>query len=99
MSGANCFDNIWWFNKETSDYSLALLTSLKLLGAKKSQEEEILKMYKELSKAKTKAAYKCDLFTKQFESAKKKVDDKVKKVATAGERKSAGKQKASSKKK
>ncbi len=96
LSGANCFDNIWWFNKETSDYSLALFTSLKLLGAKKSQEEEILTMYKELSKAKTKAAYKCDLFTKQFESAKKKVDDKVKKTATAGGKKSAGKQKASS---
>ena len=91
LSGTNNFDNIWWFNKEISDYSLNLFTALKLLAAKKSAEENIFAMYKDLSKAKTKAAYKCELLLKQFEvkSEKKTGAKKAGSKKTAGERKPA----------
>ena len=106
LSGTNNFDNIWWFNKEISDYSLNLFTALKLLAAKKSAEENIFTMYKDLSKAKTKAAYKCELLLKQFEvkSEKKtgvKALGKVKAAATgkkAGAKKTVSEQKTGAKK-
>ena len=68
--------------------------------------ENIFAMYKDLSKAKTKAAYKCELLLKQFEvkSEKKtgvKATGKVKAAATgkkASAKKTAGEKKTGSKK-
>ena len=91
LSGTNYFDGVWWFNKEASDSSLAQAVMLLLLTSKPSDAAEIQKLYKELSGAKTKSAYKCDNFVKQF--APKEPQTNVKKtVATkksqAAERKS-----------
>ena len=78
LSGINNFDNIWWFNKELSDESLAIWTTLALLFASPKQTPEVLKLYKLLGSAKLKAAYKCQLFVQAFEEKKKPVAKKKK---------------------
>ena len=73
LSGANTYDNVNWFNKETSDYSLNVLTVLFLLTSKDDEDvSSIFKLYRSLTTAKLKAAYKCDLFLSQFAPAEKK---------------------------
>ena len=86
LSGANTFDNVKWFNKEMMENSLNQIEMLMLLSASKDKAEEVIKFFKLLNAARVKAAYKCELFLKQFEPAKKKVAEKkastVKKAAT-----------------
>ncbi|MCR4631946.1 MAG: alpha-amylase [Treponema sp.] len=85
LSGANCFDKIWWFNKEVSDDSLNKLTLLALLASKPAKTADIFKLYKTLCAAKTKAAYKCENLLKEFapkESTKKKTVKKSAKKPT-----------------
>ena len=79
FSGINNFDNIWWFNKEMTDESLALWATLALQFATAKQVPEVLKLYKLLCDAKLKAAYKCQLFVQAFEEEKKVVAKKKKK--------------------
>ena len=67
LSGANSFDNIWWFNKELSDDSLNKAILLLALSGKAADLATIQKFYKTLSAAKTKAAYKCENMLKEFE--------------------------------
>ncbi|MCR4579607.1 MAG: alpha-amylase, partial [Treponema sp.] len=76
LSGANCFDNIWWFNKEMSDDSLNKLILLSALISKSADTASVLKFYKTLTTAKTKAAYKCELMLKEFAPAAKKKSTK-----------------------
>ena len=93
LSGVNVFDNIRWFNKESSDEALNILTSALLLGNSTAKEESVLAMYKALSTAKTKAAYKADNFVKPFEPAPKveKKVTKAKSKKTAAAKKTAKK--------
>ncbi len=72
LSGVNTFDNVKWFNKEMMENSLNQIEMLMLLSASKDKAEEVIKFFKLLNAARVKAAYKCELFLKQFESAKKK---------------------------
>lgn len=76
LSGANTFDNVKWFNKEMMENSLNQIEMLMLLSASKDKAEEVIKFFKLLNAARVKAAYKCELFLKQFEPAKKKVAEK-----------------------
>ncbi len=71
LSGANDFDNIRWFNKESSDDALNMVTSALLIGASTAKEEIVLSMYKTLCAAKAKAEYKAENFLKPFVPAKK----------------------------
>ena len=66
LSGANTFDNIVWFNKEITDYSLNLIELLMMMNAKSAELEDVLKLFKDLRAAKLKAAYKCELFAKAY---------------------------------
>ena len=66
LSGANTFDNIVWFNKEMTDYSLNLTQLLMMMNAKEKDLPEVLKLFKDLRAAKLKAAYKCELFAKAY---------------------------------
>ncbi|MCQ2596361.1 MAG: alpha-amylase family glycosyl hydrolase [Treponema sp.] len=66
LSGANDFDNIRWFNKESSDEALSLVASALLLSATTAKEETIFAMYKTLCTAKAKAEYKAENFIKPF---------------------------------
>jgi len=102
LSGANTFDNVRWFNKETIEASINLITQLMLLSAQDNQIDSVLAMYKTLGTAKLKAAYKCELLLKQFQpktAARRKTDtaeaktSKVKASAKASstEKKSAAK--------
>ena len=86
LSGANCFDNIWWFNKELSNDSLNKTILLLALAGKNADYEGIQKFYKLLAAAKTKAAYKCELMLKEFEPkdvVKKSAAKVVKKPASS----------------
>jgi hypothetical protein len=56
--------------------SLNQIEMLMLLSASKDKAEEVIKFFKLLNAARVKAAYKCELFLKQFEPAKKKVAEK-----------------------
>ncbi|MCR4733895.1 MAG: alpha-amylase [Treponema sp.] len=98
LSGANCFDNIWWFNKERTEANLSLLFLIMLLTAKSAKVDEVRKLYKDICSAKLKAAYKCELFIKPFmpiEKAKKASGVKKTTEKKAGSKKTA---KSSSKK-
>ena len=66
LSGANTFDNIVWFNKEITDYSLNLIELLMMMNVKSANLENVLKLFKDLRAAKLKAAYKCELFAKAY---------------------------------
>ena len=92
LSGANTFDNVSWFNKEISDYSLNIIATLLLLSSDKEDIPEIFKFYKTLTTAKLKAAYKCELFLKPFAPVEKKVPTKK-----AGKTNKTGKSKSDSK--
>ena len=78
LSGANTFDNIVWFNKEITDYSLNLVELLMMLNAKTADLENILKLFKDLRAAKLKAAYKCELFAKAYEPLRQAQGPRVK---------------------
>ena len=106
LSGANNFDNIWWFNKELSDDSLNKIILLATLPQTAANAKLVFSLFKTLSAAKTKAAYKCENLLKEFEpekkakkntarsSAKKKTETAVKtkaKSAKAGVKSSAKK--------
>ena len=100
LSGANLFDNIWWFNKEITDDSLNLIELLMFMNAKTSEIPDILKLFKELRASKLKAAYKCELFAKAFEPVAKKSNPATKKkTVTAKKETSAAKKVSASKKK
>ena len=81
LSGANLFDNVWWFNKEICDKSLNLVELLMFMNAKTSEAAGVFKLFKEIRAAKLKAAYKCELFIKEF--APKKKPEATKKAAKA----------------
>jgi hypothetical protein len=66
LSGANTFDNIVWFNKEISDYSLNLVELLMMMNAKPAALPDVLTLFKDLRAAKLKAAYKCELFAMAY---------------------------------
>ena len=84
LSGANTFDNIRWFNKEIIEDSLNTIILFMKLNAKDSKIEAINKLYKDLLAAKLKAAYKCDLFLKEFaQKENKKTAKKTGKKITA----------------
>ncbi len=70
LSGANTFDNIRWFNKELTQTSLNEIIMLMLLNSKEEKLPQVFKLYKSLNTAKTKSAYKCELFEKAFETVK-----------------------------
>ena len=89
LSGANTFDNVAWFNKEVSDESLNIITTLLLLASEKDDVDEVLKLYKTLTAAKLKAAYKCELFLKPFAPVEKKTP--AKKDGKTGKAKSSSK--------
>ena len=72
LSGANTFDNVLWFNKEITDYSLNLVELLMMMNAKEKDLPEVLKLFKDLRAAKLKAAYKCELFVKAYAPSVKK---------------------------
>ena len=78
LSGANTFDDIVWFNKEITDYSLNLIELLMMINAKSTDLENVLKLFKDLRAAKLKAAYKCELFAKAYapKAATKKASTK-----------------------
>ncbi len=98
LSGANLFDNIWWFNKEITDDSLNLVELLMLINAKAADVPNVLKLFKNLRASKLKAAYKCELFAKAFEPAAKKKADSAKKKAETTKKSTAAKKKAATKK-
>ena len=83
LSGANLFDNVWWFNKEICDNSLNLIELLMFMNAKASEVSDVLKLFKELRASKLKAAYKCEAFAKAFEPVEKKKPAAAKKKAAA----------------
>ena len=103
LSGANTFDNIVWFNKEITDYSLNLIELLMMMNEKKDDLENILKLFKDLRAAKLKAAYKCELFAKAYAAkapgAKKASSAKKASTKKASTTKKASPKKASSPKK
>lgn len=76
LSGANNFNNVCWFNKEILEISLNVTTMFLALNAKESDFADVLKLYKSLCAAKLKAAYKCELFVKEFDPIEKKASDK-----------------------
>ncbi len=96
LSGANLFDNIWWFNKEMCDDSLNMIELLMLMNAKSSVVPNVLQLFKALRASKLKAAYKCELFAKAFEPvAEKKAS--VKKPAASKKSGTTKKEKATKK--
>ena len=95
LSGANTFDNIVWFNKEITDYSLNLIELIMMMNAKTAELENILKLFKDLRAAKLKAAYKCELFAKAYALRQAQGPQATKKKAT----KKASPKKAPAKKK
>lgn len=97
LCGTNEFDHIWWFNKELSDKSLNTVILVKLLSAKPAEIAKIQKLYKDLSAAKLKAAYKCELFVKAFEKTKVKTV-KATKTVTKSVKKAPAKAKTTAKK-
>lgn len=97
LSGTNEFDHIWWFNKELSDKSLNTIIIVKLLSAKTAEITKIQKLYKDLCAAKLKAAYRCELFVKEFEKTKVKTV-KATKTVTKSVKKAPAKAKTTAKK-
>ncbi|MCQ2592609.1 MAG: alpha-amylase family glycosyl hydrolase [Treponema sp.] len=71
LSGINCFDNIWWYNKELLEENLNILFMLMLLNASSAKIPEVLALYKEICSAKIQSAYKCELLVKPFAPEKK----------------------------
>ncbi|MBO4533795.1 MAG: alpha-amylase [Treponema sp.] len=102
LSGANLFDNIWWFNKEVCDNSINQIELLMLMNAKSSEAEKVFKLFKEIRAAKLKAAYKCELFIKEFAPKKKEAPAKKaaasKKTAESSKKPAAPKKTAAAKK-
>ena len=83
LSRINFFNNIWWFNKEQSDESLALSILFMSLTAKEKDFDEILTIYKKISLAKLKAVYQCEpLILKFGTKTSKKVSSPQKVVST-----------------
>ena len=80
LSGVNAFDGIWWFNKELIDSSLNNLFALIFIKTKEKDFEAVKKFYKVICSAKLKAAFKCELFVKQFAPPAKKAKKSTKKV-------------------
>ena len=74
LSGANLYDGTLWFNKETSDWTLAHAFAVLVLEEKTADSS--LKAFKAAVKAKEAAEYKCAEFAKAFAPA-----EKVKKAA------------------
>ncbi len=72
LCGTNTFADVRWFNKELSDSSLAYLTAIRLLRASPERRGKILQKYRELTTAKEKAGYNCDLLVASFTPAKKR---------------------------
>ena len=64
LTGANSFNGVTWFNKETTEWTIAHGFAVALLEGK--NEEEILKAFETILKAKDKAEYKCEEFIKPF---------------------------------
>ena len=93
LSGANLFDNIWWFNKEITDDSLNMIELLMLMNAKAAAVAGVFKLFKNLRAIKLKAAYKCELFAQAFALQEKKKKAETKKAASkkAAPKKSASK--------
>ncbi len=104
LSGANCFDNVWWFNRETSDMSLALAKMSALLESDEASVPDVMKLFRKIDSSKTKAAYRCALFIAEFSPKKrgKREHDSVSQSAeksAAGKKSSAGKKRTSGVKK
>ena len=101
LSGANLFDNIWWFNKEMCDDSINMIELLMLMNAKSSAVPNVLQLFKALRASKLKAAYKCELFAKAFEpvAGKKSATKKAKATKKDAPKKASTKSGKPSKKK
>lgn len=101
FSGANCFDSIWWFNKERIEDSLNKIILLSALSAKTAKLSEIFNLRKVLFAAKLKSAYKCELFLKEFAPVEKKKTKTSKTTAKTSKKaiiKTVAKEKTSEKK-
>ncbi len=66
LAGANTFDGVMWFNKETLDLSMTYLFSAALLSAAPKQQRTLLALYAAVFDAKIKAEYRCDKFIDPF---------------------------------
>ena len=90
LTGANCYDGIVWFNKETSDWTLAHGFAVALMDEK--NEDAAVKAFATLVKAKDNAEYKCEEFLKPFapkeKAAKKTAAKATKKAKDNSEKKS-----------
>ena len=78
LTGANAFNGTVWFNKETTDWTLAHAFAVLLLDEK--NESDILKAFDTAVKAKDKAEYKCEEFVKPFAPVEKKASKAKKSV-------------------
>lgn len=87
LTGANGYNGIVWFNKETTDWTLAHAFAILLLSGK--NESEVLKAFDTVIKAKDKAEYKCEEFVKVFAPAEKKAAKAKKSVKAEKKEKSA----------
>ena len=67
LSGANNFDNVWWFNKELTEESINTTIMFMLLNASAAKAPVVLALYKNINKAKLQSAYKCQPFIEAFE--------------------------------
>ena len=72
LSGANKFEGITWFNKETIEKSSVYALTIALLGSTSAQIEGVLKSLKALRDAKEKAEYKCENLIEMFDDSEKK---------------------------
>ena len=90
LTGANCYDGVVWFNKETSDWTLAHGFAVALMDEK--NEDAAVKAFATLVKAKDNAEYKCEEFLKPFapkeKAAKKTAAKATKKAKDDSEKKS-----------
>ena len=90
LTGANCYDGVVWFNKETSDWTLAHGFAVALMDEK--NEDAAVKAFATLVKAKDNAEYKCEEFLKPFapkeKTAKKTAAKATKKAKDNSEKKS-----------
>ncbi len=103
LTGANAFNGVTWFNKETTDWTMTHGFAVALLSDK--EEKAVLDAFGTMLKAKEKAEYKCEEFIKPFApkvaKAKKTAKAKAEKPAKAAkaEKKSEEKPKAKKTKK
>lgn len=76
LSGANSFNGITWFNKETIENSFVFAFTIAFINCIASQVEPILKSFSIVAKAKEKAEYQCEKLIEEFDASEKKSSSK-----------------------